>query len=461
MALPTVKINNSTGSDTAASGAGPATAVTGTAAAHTNGSASTTITLTNTPNLSGVATDGSAVLWLKTSSGRQFSKITAVDDGADTVTVEDSFNISAGTPVNYAIGGKRATLDNTDTRALFADSKAGWTIDLEETGSNYTITSTLTITCAGDGTNGYIHLTSSSVTRPLITTSTNSVAIFTYGSGGGTWEFSNFRMSSTAGTRGNGITSAFSGHYSRFLNIEMDGFAIGYNLTAHTRCKFERVEIKNCTSHGISARQEIVMIGCYIHNNSGHGVLEGGFAAGSYVAATNCVFANNGNDGIRIQISSAQCIVVLSECVFYGNTSDGLGYNTASAQDNNLTVVDSTFYGNGAYGIEFNQNVLNTKSIVQNCAFGSNTSGAYNNLTVNSSNITLTADPFTNAAGGVFTLNATSGGGALMREAGYPGLNSLFGDDYSDIGPLQRQASAGGSIGAVQGLNSIEAGIVA
>src|SRR5574343_971677 len=108
MALPNIVFNASTGSDTAASGAGPASAVTGTAAAHTNGSASTTITLTNSPDLSGVATDGSHCLWMDTASGRQFSKITGADDAANTVTVEDSFNIASASAVNYAIGGKRA-----------------------------------------------------------------------------------------------------------------------------------------------------------------------------------------------------------------------------------------------------------------------------------------------------------------------------------------------------------------
>jgi hypothetical protein len=53
MPAPSFVFNNSTGSDTAASGAGPSSAVTGTAAAHTGGSASTTITLTNSTDLSG------------------------------------------------------------------------------------------------------------------------------------------------------------------------------------------------------------------------------------------------------------------------------------------------------------------------------------------------------------------------------------------------------------------------
>src|SRR5262245_57151438 len=76
MSLPIIQINNSTGSDTAASGAGPATALTGTlAATHAN----TTANITDAVDLSGVATDGSAALWVLSSSGRQFSKIRGCD----------------------------------------------------------------------------------------------------------------------------------------------------------------------------------------------------------------------------------------------------------------------------------------------------------------------------------------------------------------------------------------------
>src|SRR3954470_959504 len=103
MALPTIAINSGTGSDTAASGAGPATALSGTGAAT---AASTTVTLlTDNPDLSGVATDGSAVIWVGSSSGRQFAKITGVNNtaGVKTVTVSDAFaNTESGK--NWGIG---------------------------------------------------------------------------------------------------------------------------------------------------------------------------------------------------------------------------------------------------------------------------------------------------------------------------------------------------------------------
>jgi len=53
--------------------------------------------------------------------------------------------------------------------------------------------------------------------------------------------------------------------------------------------------------------------------------------------------------------------------------------------------------------------------------------------------ITITADPFTNAAGGNFALNNTAGGGALLRglSLAYPATISTT--TYRDVGPAQHQ----------------------
>ncbi len=130
-----------------ASGAGPSTAITGTANAHTSGSASTTIEFDDTPDLSGISADD--VLYLGTTSGvRKFTRIVSVDDGADTMVVADSFNIAQGSAVDYAIGGTLGSIDNANTRNIFdnngstGDVKQGWTLSFI-TGTAHDITSTL------------------------------------------------------------------------------------------------------------------------------------------------------------------------------------------------------------------------------------------------------------------------------------------------------------------------------
>src|SRR5688500_18477061 len=102
----TILFNSSTGSDTAASGAGPATALTGTAASYSGSG----FTLDGSPDLSGVVA-GTAILYVATSTGRKFFDITSVDDGANTVTVVTA-PAGTATGLTWAIGGKRATFDH-------------------------------------------------------------------------------------------------------------------------------------------------------------------------------------------------------------------------------------------------------------------------------------------------------------------------------------------------------------
>jgi len=99
---------NSSGSDTQASGCGPSTAVYGTGA-DTDGT--TVVDLSaDSPDLSSVAQYD--LLWVDTASGAQFAEISSVDNVAKTVTVGQTMVL--GTGQNWAIGGKRATLQSLD-----------------------------------------------------------------------------------------------------------------------------------------------------------------------------------------------------------------------------------------------------------------------------------------------------------------------------------------------------------
>lgn len=97
-----ILFNSTSGSDTAASGVGPATAVTGSGASTTASSAVVT----------GISTTGVSsgdLLFVQSSSGRKFSVIASVDSSTQ-VTCDDVFaNTESGR--SWAIGGKRATLE--------------------------------------------------------------------------------------------------------------------------------------------------------------------------------------------------------------------------------------------------------------------------------------------------------------------------------------------------------------
>lgn len=108
-----IKFNSATGgSDTAASGLGPETALTGAGASTTASSAV----------VAGISTTGVSagdLLFVQSSSGRQFSVIASVDSPTQ-VTCDDTFaNTESGR--NWAIGGKRATFDDASSRRIFGE----------------------------------------------------------------------------------------------------------------------------------------------------------------------------------------------------------------------------------------------------------------------------------------------------------------------------------------------------
>ena len=133
-----IVFNNSTGvgSDTTASGLG-ASNVYGSGASTTG--SSTVVTGIDTTGVS-----SGDLLWVQSSSGRQFSIIATVDSSTQ-VTCDDVFaNTESGR--TWAIGGKRATFDNSDSRRLFNDdSAAGFIIETE---TDQSITSVIEINAA-------------------------------------------------------------------------------------------------------------------------------------------------------------------------------------------------------------------------------------------------------------------------------------------------------------------------
>ena len=207
MARPQIQYNNSSGSDTAASGAGPATAITGSNAYSGDGAGGGTQTVINlsgdTPDLSGVATDGSAAIYLATSSGdRHLFQITAVDDGADTVTVEiaPDNSIDTGSEVSWAIGGKRKTLDNDTTQPDWYDARHGWHFVLEGDGTVYSISSEIQMpNGTGDHTYGPVVFRSSDpgTVQPVIDRTGNFNSVY---NNGGRVEFRGFKFTRSSGS---------------------------------------------------------------------------------------------------------------------------------------------------------------------------------------------------------------------------------------------------------------------
>ncbi len=132
-----------------------------------------------------------------------------------------------------------------------------------------------------------------------------------------------------------------------------------------------------------------------------------GFVWGRQV---RCLSYGNGGNGYHVLLS-----IVLS--IAYDNTSQGF---RQAGVDSVGFLADCIAAENGAFG--FNAAGANRSLFLLRCADFNNTSGRDNSGVqgnfVDEGPIVLTADPFVNAAGGVFDLNKVIGGGADCHELG-------------------------------------------
>lgn len=419
-AYPTVVFNSSTGSDTAASGAGPATALSGSANASTSG-ASTTVTLGGSPDLSGVATDGTAVLWLK---GRGFYRIDTVDNGADTVVIETAVNVA--TACDWAIGGKRATITNADSRVLFLASSAGvgadsgqggagggWTIQAENDGALAITTNAIPYQCSGGGTNMPLALKGDSASTRRVCDQSANDAHFT-ASSSLRLVFENIQFTNTNGTKTSANVFSLSASATYVAKNCVFGHATNSIRSACTRTSNSPIlylydcAVISCTSSGLggsAANMTIVVDGCDISNNAGSGI------NGSTVTAINSIIAHNTTNGI----------LATSTLQIKGCTIDQNGANGAETSLNNVSntsyVINSFISGHptaGDFGLKFTGSTPHSP-ILYNNVFNNNDTDVTSGVTVDSSN-QIDVDPgYVNSASG--TRNYTPTNTALLGDA--------------------------------------------
>jgi len=291
-------------------------------------------------------------------------------------------------------------------------------------------------------------------TRPIITSSTNSITKFAF-SGGYGYLFYHLNITDTAATRGDafGATATAATNDLIVDDCVIDGCLHAvygdWNVvwTFDPLCIFN-TEIKNCTSSegALNNTGSIFLHFSFIHNQAnGSGFYQSSNASrGAFVVCVHTIFYNNASNGFYTQKNQNQEYVFIN-CAFVSNTSDGLQFNPAANVDPPVLIMSCIFYGNGGYGI----NSVNTRGFPTkqfNNAFGSNTSGNYHNWPTGSGDIALTATPFNNAGSSDFSLNSTAGGGAVLRSVGFPGTAS-YGIGYEDVGALRHQDPAGGGGG--------------
>jgi len=391
--------NNVTGSDTAASGLGPAVAVTGSGASTT--SASNVVTGINTTGVS-----SGDLLWVQSSSGRQFSIIATVDSGAQ-VTCDDNFdNTESGR--TWAIGGKRATFDNADSRQAFLDAKSDWDFETE---TNQTISSTLVFEASNV-------ISGSSKYKEIVNTSSSPSMKLKYPSG----HIKNLHFKCTNATKG----AAF-----------VDGSG-GYGGGVCLDCKFGDATdtISSVSQSASGGGGAPALIDCVVYNTTGTG-----FYSDIHCVAINTIIQDCGGYGVQPANNSS---AYLDNCLIEGCASGGVFISSGNGSGN-IECWNTIIHGNSGDGIRLSQNgranrIFNTivssnsgygiygnistdsdyyRPFNSNISFYNNSLGETYLFSVIRNSITLTADPFVDAANGDFNINNAAGGGAVLRSTKY------------------------------------------
>lgn len=345
MALPVILINSATGSDSAASGAGPATALTGSAAA-TDGTG-LVVTLDGSPDLTGVATDGSHVIYLAdaTVGNRNFGKITAKDNGAKTVTASNAFGTSLSA-LSWAIGGIRASIGGTNSAKLLTnnnlsgDAMPGWIVQLQS-GHTETMAARLAFRRAGDTTDGSIILQSEpgAATLPILTFSHN---------GEGLYLISSFLKIRNVEIRNTNATKTAS---------------VAVQVVDSTRIciSIENVKIEHATDRfwrGIYVGAQTSVIGCVIGNTASHAIFTASSGSGLFIA-NNRIFSTG---AAAINLTSAFSGSIINNLI-HSITGDGI----AIASGNSFFVIaNNTIDTCSSDGFELSTTTLAAGGFIMN-----------------------------------------------------------------------------------------------
>lgn len=385
-----------------------------------------------------------------------FYKIISISAGVS-FTLDRTCTSAAGASGVINIGGALATI-----AAAVAPAVSNNIIYIKATGT-YTVTTSLVLTGANSVTGTPFSFIGYTTTRGdngqvTWTTATNSIDLVQFNSSAYGYLFQNIKFTNTAGTRADGLSAKSSNAYGiQVDNCVFDGCQIGIDGNFASIFEFASLlvtntEIKNSVSHGVFNSGETHIHGCYIHANGGDGIRISNSAAtvnsGTLTVENSIIKSNTGlginNISTQIPNVVGYRYAIIKSCAIINNTSDGIAFGTGGNSVTGLLLWNCIIDNNGGFGINFQTSQSAGFSDVRNNAFKSNTSGNRSNFAFGSaSDVTLTAECFTNRGSADFSLNSTAGGGAACKGAGYPGVLTIGGTGFVDIGPLQ--SSGGGA----------------
>jgi hypothetical protein len=279
-------------------------------------------------------------------------------------------------------------------------------------------------------------------TRPLITTSStgpNVPPFFLQGSGNA--QFINLSFSDTGSTRSSGIENNSSTQDAIVANCILDGYRIavdGFNGTGFRTLIVQGTEVKNGKQEGIYNNGNLTVVDSYVHDNNATGGLGGIVGGGKSMTIMRAISSANAQRGAYHSVNATQVTIISS--VFANNSTAGLQLAPASNTGFGVVVEDSVFYGNTTYGFIVPAGL--EIALNQNNAYGANGTANRSGVAAGLNDVTLSANPFVSSTN--FALNSTAGGGAALKQLGYPGIfPGATSTGYLDIGAVQTSGAPG------------------
>lgn len=376
--------------------------------------------------------------------------------GSNDATLDRAAGTASSTGGTWNEGGAFATVIEANSVAV-----ASSIIWIKNTGT-YTVTSSMTInlqsTSAPATSYSIIGYSSTRGDGGSVswTTSTNSIDLIDFTDSINV-VLQNINFSSTAGTKAFGLQAKSTGNSISVyvVNCTLTGFTTAIYGDFNVNWSFQGLYILNSRIYGnslwgVDNSANTFIFGSRFDTNTSGGILvDSGSPEGSLAVSYSIIYDNTG-PGISFSPnpnSNGGQFIRLDHDDISTNGSSGIvfGTNTSTGPlDIYNTIIDS----NGGYGIDGASGTTIKTGLWYNNAFYNNTSGTTRNIQTGIGTITLTASPYT-TIGSNFALNSTSGGGAALKEAGFPGVIKSSGTGYTDIGAIQSMASAsGGQIGA-------------
>jgi hypothetical protein len=223
----------------------------------------------------------------------------------------------------------------------------------------------------------------------------------------------------------------------RFTGTAADSDCIAFDLTALG----DRTLVHSCYMTANAAApcarvaDDVTFVGCVFD-----GGLNGLTVTGGPCVVESSIFNSPASYGIN-ETTAVNSLVVIN-CTFFDAGADSIRANNATGS---VVICNNIFDTAGGYHINCAAGTFAGAQVFFN-AYRASTSGDLGNVyeSYQVGNVTESVSPFTNAAGGDFTLLST----ALSKAAGFPGAlenSSLIG--YLDLGALQRQEAGGGGGG--------------